>query len=133
MHDRLTSIEDIDLAWLDGNTILHVILQTVHRNNLFELEEYIATLVEDWPQGKPFLILVDFSAGKFSPKIKKISLAIAEKLEEKNITGKRAVILPAGLVAGLVKTWATRLQRQNSILQNCFFNTTEEALEWLRE
>lgn len=137
MHDHLTSItpeiEDIDLQWLDEQTILHIQFQTVHRNNLFELEEYIASLVEDWPKGKPFLILVDFSAGQFSPNIKKISLAIAQKLEERNITGKRAVILPSGFLAGLVKTWATRLQRQNNILQNCFFNTTEDALAWLRE
>ena len=126
-------INGIEFEWLDDQKLIRVVFKTVHRDLFYELEEYFSALIEEWPSGQPFLILVDFSEEKFSPHIKNIATIIARKLKEKGISGKRAAILPQGFLAGLVKNFMTRLQRENTDLQNRFFDNTEDALAWLRE
>lgn len=123
-------IDGIEIGWLD-NTILQIQIRTVNREALKELERVMLAVAQQWPANDKFLILADFSSGKFSPAMRKIATSLAQILDKHHITGRRAVLLPEGVIGNLIGNWMHLVQRSGQALKTRTFADTESAKAWL--
>ena len=131
MGYQIEQIEGIAFDWLHEDTILHVKFTTVKRRSLQALEVAMAEIVEHWTSGT-FRILIDFSEGNFSPHLRQISNLVTRLIEEKELTGRRAVVVPNGVLGNLVANWAQSVRRNDRLLDTRIFKDTTTAYDWLK-
>lgn len=132
MDYQIEQIEGITFDWLHEETILHVKFTTVKRKSLQALEMTMQEIVQHW-KPSTFRILIDFSEGNFSPHLRKISNLVTRLIGEKSLTGRRAVVVPSGVLGNLVTNWAQSVRRNDKSLDTRIFKDTASAYEWLKE
>lgn len=132
-HTRDEIVPGFVLEWFDGHRIVGFTGSSPVRAAIDAYVETASRVMREWPDDRPFLVLVDSSQAPFTPysikRMHDLYRAIPRRLQ-----GSIAVVLPSSAIGKLMRLFAERTRRpftQNFKVQ--YFYDRRDALTWLAE
>lgn len=121
--------------WIDNGSILLMKFEHPHRDSIDAWANELLRLMENWPEGKPFLSLQDQSDDSMTvtPYMRQRASEVDAASKKLAHNGKLAMVLPRSITSHIVRLVAEGFGRSNRSVKRRFFMNTEEALAWLRK
>ena len=121
---------DVTLNWLHKHQIALFTVRTVSRNQLEGWFRAAKSIMDEWPQDRPLVMIHDdnYPGSSFTPAIRDYSIQLDKYRPD--IVVHTAVVVPKTLMTQIVAVFMRTLRKSNR--ETRLFSTLEDAIDWAK-
>ncbi len=133
--EKVEVMAGIVLEWLDDQRIYGFTISTGKRAALEKYLETGLSIINAWPENRPYLTLQDVSHPDtgFSPVLRQIAEKFLQVIAEKGLEGRIAGIISRGFAGHLIQLFVRAFGPKVPGVEIRMFFEREKAVHWLRE